>query len=119
MKYEEAIEITEQVKEELAPHCERIEISRIVRNNNLEAKRIEIVAIHKPFEFTPEPYNVGLFESGIESVLSRWHKVHGELPCNYMQFIIRGSIKLDLLFVEEDRWSKVIALRKRELEYSI
>lgn len=78
MKHTEAYQIATRIKAELQPHCERIEIAGSIRRNKPEVKDIEIVAI-------PKPYEIGLFESGIASVVNNWQKVKGELPCKYTQ----------------------------------
>ena len=67
MKYEEAIEIAEKVKTLLLPHCERVEIAGSVRRKKTDVKDIEIVAI-------PKPFDTGLFESGIATVVNKWQE---------------------------------------------
>ncbi|GAA4292700.1 hypothetical protein [Aestuariibaculum suncheonense] len=111
MKFEEALTIAEKVKELLAPHCERIEIAGSIRRKKPEVKDIEIVAI-------PKPYDVGLFESGIATVVNQWEKVKGELPCKYTQRILPEGIKLDLFFAERDNWGLIYALRTGSADYS-
>ena len=104
MKLDQAQEIAEKVKEELAPHCFRIEIAGSIRRRKSEVKDIEIVAIPKPFE-------VGLFQSGIATVVNQWQKVKGELPCKYTQRILSEGIKLDLFFAERGNWGLIYAIR--------
>lgn len=111
MNYKEAIVIAEQVKEELAPHCERIEIAGSIRRKKPEVKDIEIVAI-------PKPYDIGLFESGIATVVKKWPKLKGELPCKYTQRMLPEGIKLDLFFAEQDNWGNIFAMRTGSKEYS-
>ena len=67
MEYEVAIEIAEKVKALLLPHCERIEIAGSVRRKKPNVKDIEIVAI-------PKPFDTGLFESGIATVVNKWQE---------------------------------------------
>lgn len=111
MKYEEALIIAEKVKAQLAPHCDRIEIAGSIRRKKPEVKDIEIVAI-------PKPYDVGLFESGIATVVKQWEKVKGELPCKYTQRILPEGIKLDLFFAERENWGNIFAMRTGSKEYS-
>lgn len=114
MIYSEAYKIALQVKEELAPHCYRIEIAGSIRREKPEVKDIEIVAI-------PKPYQVGLFEDGIASVVNRWQKVKGELEygkCKYTQRILPEGIKLDLFFAEPENWGLILAIRTGSAEYS-
>jgi len=111
MKYEKAIIIAEKVKAMLAPHCERIEIAGSIRRKKTEVKDIEIVAI-------PKPYDVGLFESGIATVVNQWPKVKGNLPCKYTQRILPEGIKMDLFFATKTNWGMIYAIRTGPAEYS-
>lgn len=111
MKHAEAYKIATRIKAELAPHCERIEIAGSIRRNKPEVKDIEIVAI-------PKPYEIGLFESGIASVVNNWQKVKGELPCKYTQRILPDGIKLDLFFATPENWGLIYAIRTGSAEYS-
>lgn len=118
MIYEQALEIAEKVKAQLAPHCVQIEITGGIRLKELEINKIEIVVIPKPYVLIPKPYNIGLFESGIEAVLNQWSKVKGELPYDYMQRKLPGNIRLDLFFAEADNWDYVLAKRTGSAYYS-
>lgn len=111
MKYEEAKKIAERVKEELAPHCERIVIAGSIRRKKPEVKDIEIVAI-------PKPYDVGIFESGIATVVKKWKKIKGELPCKYTQRLLPEGIMLDFFIAEPDNWGNILAIRTGSAEYS-
>lgn len=111
MKLEEAQVIAEKIKAELAPHCERIEIAGSIRRKKPDVGDIEIVAI-------PKPYDVGLFESGIATVVKQWQKVKGELPCKYTQRILPEGIKLDLFFADRENWGYIFAMRTGSAEYS-
>lgn len=122
MKLEYAKAIAEELVKQLAPHCERIQIAGSIRREKPEVKDIEIVAI-------PKPYEIGLFESGIATVVNRWEKVKGELPCKYTQRIITHSvltgsnfnvagIKLDLFFATPKNWGLILAIRTGSADYS-
>jgi DNA polymerase/3'-5' exonuclease PolX len=111
MKLEQALEIAEKVKALLAPHCERIEIAGSIRRKKPDVKDIEIVAI-------PKPFDTGLFESGIATVVNKWQKVKGELPCKYTQRILPEGIKLDLFFAERGNWGLIYAIRTGSADYS-
>ena len=95
----------------LKPHCTRIEIAGSIRREKPEPNDIEIVAI-------PKPYEVGLFESGIASVVNQWEKVKGELPCKYTQRILPEGIKLDLFFATPENWGLIYAIRTGSAEFS-
>lgn len=103
--------IAERVMDQLRPHCERIAIAGSIRRKKQEVKDIEIVAI-------PKPYETGLFESGIATVVNKWQKVKGDLPCKYTQRILPDGIKLDLFFAEPGNWGLIYAIRTGSAEYS-
>lgn len=111
MKLEQAREIAERVKAELAPHCVRIEIAGSIRRGKAEVGDIEIVAI-------PKPYDVGLFGSGIAPVVEQWPKVRGNLPCRYTQRTLPDGIALDLFFARLENWGLIYAIRTGSAEYS-
>lgn len=111
MKLKRAKEIAFEVLEILKPHCERIEIAGSIRREVPEPNDIEIVAI-------PKPYDVGLFESGIATVVKKWKKVKGELPCKYTQRILPEGIKLDLFFATPDNWGLIFAIRTGSADFS-
>ena len=111
MEYQKALHIAEKVKEILSPYCERIEIAGSIRRKKPEVKDIEIVAI-------PKPYDTGLFESGIATIVNKWEKVKGELPCKYTQRILTEGIKLDLFFAERDNWGFIYAIRTGSADFS-
>jgi DNA polymerase (family 10) len=111
MIYSTAYSIALQTLELLRPHCHRIEIAGSIRRKKQEVKDIEIVAI-------PKPYEIGLFESGLASVVNKWEKVKGELPCKYTQRVLPSGIKLDLFFAEPENWGLILAIRTGSAEYS-
>jgi len=111
MDYNSALDIANKVVEQLRPHCERLEIAGSIRRKKPQVKDIEIVAI-------PLPYDTGLFESGIATVVNQWKKVKGELPCKYTQRILPEGIKLDLFFAEKGNWGVIYATRTGSAEYS-
>lgn len=111
MEYSKALVIANHVKESLMPHCNRIEIAGSIRRKKEEIGDIEIVAIPKPFQ-------TGLFEDGIASVINQWEKVKGELPCKYTQRILPEGIKLDIFFATPDNWGLILAIRTGSARYS-
>lgn len=111
MKLEQALKTAEKVKALLTPHCERIEIAGSIRRKKPDVKDIEIVAI-------PKPFDVGLFQSGIATIVNQWQKVKGELPCKYTQRILPEGIKLDLFFAERGNWGLIYAIRTGSADYS-
>lgn len=111
MELSAAAIIAERVKAELAPHCERIEIAGSVRRQKPQVKDIEIVAI-------PKSYDVGLFASGIATIVNRWPKVRGELPCKYTQRTLPDEIALDLFFATADNWGAILLIRTGDSDFS-
>jgi len=109
--YATAYKIALEVLEQLKPHCERIEIAGSIRRKKAEVGDIELVII-------PKPYSIGLFESGIATVINKLEKVRGELPCKATQRILPSGIKLDIFFANEDNWGQIFALRTGSAEYS-
>jgi DNA polymerase/3'-5' exonuclease PolX len=107
----DALNIAEKILEELRPHCIRCEIAGSIRRRKAEVKDIEIVAI-------PKPYSTGLFEDGIATIVNKWEKVKGELPCKYTQRILPQGIKLDLFFAEPGNWGLIFAIRTGSADYS-
>jgi len=111
MEYTKAKSIADRIVEELKPHCERIEIAGSIRRKKPEVKDIEIVAI-------PKPYEIGLFETGIATVINKWQKVKGELPCKYTQRILQDGIKVDIFFAVPENWGLIYAIRTGSADYS-
>ncbi len=111
MELAKALNIANEIKELLSPHCERISIAGSIRRRKTEVNDIEIVAI-------PKPYETGLFENGIAKVVNQWEKVKGELPCKYTQRILPHGIKLDLFFAEPGNWGLIYAIRTGPADYS-
>lgn len=109
--YAEAYEIALRVLKDLRPFCSRIEIAGSLRRKKSDVGDIEIVAI-------PLPYNTGLFEDGLASVVNKWEKVKGELPCKYTQRVLPEGIKLDLFFAEESNWGLIFAIRTGSADFS-
>jgi len=112
--YLEAKRIADNLVKLLSPHCERIAIAGSIRREKQVVGDIEIVAI-------PKPYQTGLFEDGIASVVNQWQKVKGELlygKTKYTQRILPEGIKLDLFFAERGNWGLIFAIRTGSADYS-
>lgn len=111
MNIDRATVIADRLKAQLAPHCDRIEIAGSIRRRKPDVGDIEIVAI-------PKPYDVGLFATGIATVVDQWPRVRGELPCKYTQRMLPEGIALDLFFANADNWGLIFAIRTGSAEYS-
>ena len=66
----------------------------------------------------PKPYDVGLFERGIATVVNRWPKMRGELPCKYTQRRLPDGIALDLFFATPENWGSILLIRTGDWRYS-
>ena len=111
MNLSQALDIATRTRDLLAPHCDRIEIAGSIRRRKPDVGDIEIVAI-------PKPYDTGLFSSGIATIVNRWPKVRGELPCRYTQRTLPDGIALDLFFATADNWGLIYAIRTGSADYS-
>lgn len=107
----QAQSVANEIKSLLEPHCIRIEIAGSIRRLKPEVKDIEIVCI-------PKPYETGLFASGIATIINKWQKVKGELPCKYTQRILPQGIKADIFFANPDNWGLIFAVRTGSADYS-
>lgn len=111
MELSQAQSIADRVVAHITPHCDRIEIAGSSRRRRPEVKDIEVVVISKP-------YDVGLFQSGLATVVDCWPKVRGELPCKYMQRRLPEGIALDLFFATPENWGAILLIRTGDWRYS-
>ena len=105
MKYDQALKIAEKVKQELEPHCQRIEIAGSIRRKKQEVKDIEIVAISN-----------NRFQLGL--IVDKWKKIKGNVGGKYLQRELPEGIKLDLFFATERNFGLILAIRTGSAEYS-
>lgn len=111
MDYTYAKKVADMIRDQLAPHCDRIEIAGSIRREKpTDIKDVEIVCI-------PKPYEVGLFRSGIATVIEQWPKVKGDLPCKYTQRIFPDGIKVDIFFATPENWGMILAIRTGSADY--
>lgn len=112
--YAEAYEIALKVLEQLKPYCERIETAGSLRRKKAEVSDLDIVII-------PKAYSMGIFESGIATVVNKWKFSKGELEfgkTRYIQRILPEGIKIDIFFAEEENFGLIFAIRTGSLEYN-
>lgn len=112
--YAEMLPIAERVLEQLRPHTHRIQIAGSLRRKRDLIGDVEIVLI-------PKPYQTGLFEDGLASVVNQWEKVKGEMiygEVKYTQRILPEGVKLDIFFATPETWGLVLAVRTGSAEYS-
>lgn len=105
--------LAEKIKQELAPHCERIEIAGSIRRQKDRVKDIEIVAI-------PKPFDTGIFSSGIATIVNQWKCIKGELTPNskYTQRMLPEAVKLDLFLCTPQNWGWIFALRTGSSDFN-
>lgn len=108
----EAQVLAEKYKQLLAPHCDRIEVAGSIRRRMPKVKDIELVIIPKPYEA------MGMFQSGIATVINEWPKVKGELPCKYTQRVLPEGIMLDIFFCQALNWGLIYLIRTGSWEFS-
>lgn len=107
----EMLSIAERVQELLAPHCERCEIAGSIRRRKAVCGDIELVCIAKPYE-------VGLFASGVATVLDRWPVIRGRLPgCRYTARSLPEGVQLDVFFARPENWGLIYAIRTGSAEW--
>lgn len=114
MKYAEAFRIATKVWEELYPHCECALIAGSVRRKKREVKDIECVLI-------PKPYNTGIFEDGLASVVNKWKKIKGELEygkTRYTQRELPEGINLDIFIADKNNLGYIFMLRTGSSEWN-
>lgn len=110
MEYNKALEIAEKIKEQLAQHCERIEITGDIKGKRQEIESIDIVAI-------PNTRTFGLLHDGIASVVEKWEKIEDSLEYNSTQRLLPSGIKLHLHFTEPENWGLTCVLSTGNGEY--
>lgn len=111
MEYKEALKIANRVKEQLAPHCEKIHLVGSLRRRKPEVKDIEFVIV-------PKEYDTGLFASGIAPVVNQWPKIKGDLPCKHTARQLPEGINLDLYICEQGNYGYMVAIRTGPSDYS-
>ena len=118
MNLNQATEIAERIRAELAPHCERIEIAGSIRRRKPEVGDIEIVCIPKISE-------IGLFmgydlavDDDFCVLVNRWPAVKGKPTGKYTQRILPDGIILDLFIARPENWGLILAIRTGSAGYS-
>lgn len=109
--YAEMIVIAENVKSKLEPHCERISIAGSCRRKCDMTGDIEIVLI-------PKDYEVGIFASGIATVIDTWKFGVGTLPCKYAKRFLKDGTQVDIFIVTPETWGLLFAIRTGSSKYS-
>ena len=105
-KYENAIEVAESIITELKPACKRICLAGSLRRGKDLVGDIDVVLVPKPYEF-------GLLESGIATIINQWPKLKGELnkKCKLTRRAHPSGIEVDFYIVNEDNYGYHLAIR--------
>lgn len=94
MLYPEAIRIANEIKDELAPFCLRLEIAGSVRRHKEICNDIEICAIVKPYS-TGTNDLFAMPPTGIATVLIKWQRIKGQLGFDCRHYSAYRLCKLD------------------------
>ncbi len=118
MEYSKALGIAENIVEQLAPYCERIQIAGSIRRKKPEVGDIEIVCISK--KGNQRSSKTGLFAPvmGFITTVNQWAKVRGEAWDKATNRRLPEGIALDLFTAVEDNWGYILAIRTGSAEYS-
>lgn len=115
MILQEAQAIAERIKEQLAPHCYRIEIAGSIRRQRPEVKDIEMVCI-------PKPWEIGMFLDGFGAEVAKYEKVLGDVEndtgVKYTKRKVPGGILMDLFIFNEDNWGSQLVIRTGSADFS-
>lgn len=117
MEIARALEISERVLGELAPHCDRIAIAGSVRRRKPQVKDIEIVCI-------PRKAPVDLFGDEMQTdaafceLVNQWPAVRGKPTGKYTQRTLPDGIALDLFMATPENWGVIYAIRTGSAEFS-
>jgi DNA polymerase/3'-5' exonuclease PolX len=117
MELAKAFTIANEIRRQLAPYCNRIEIAGSIRRNKPEVKDIEIVCI-------PRRIKIGLFNADTEicpgfiRVINQWEAVKGSATGKYTQRILPQGINLDLFTATPDNWGLIYAIRTGPASFS-
>lgn len=139
MKLKRAREIAEQLREELAPFCERIEVAGSIRREKKEVGDIELLVIPKQKPWSPP--SAGLFGEQEKKPLALNTPIKEYIQAVEKYEAIRGSasglytarripleepdehtgrlmIKLDLFVAFPGNWGTQLAIRTGSAEFS-
>lgn len=120
-----ATTIAHEVVQQLAPHCQRIEIAGSIRRKKSTVKDIEIVCIPKQVEV---PGQIDLFGTAspitvrdpeFMKVVDSYGFVRGKSTGKYMQRIRADHATIDIFVAEPDTWGYILMLRTGSKEFNI
>ena len=121
MKLEQAQEIAERIKRDLAPHCERIEIAGSVRRRKPDVGDIEIVCIpRQSADFDLFGAGRPIRDGGFITACNQIGKIRkGCLRTGkYMQFGTAEGIDVDLFTARPENWGLILAIRTGSAGFS-
>lgn len=119
MDYNTALNIANNLIEELRPYCEMISIAGSIRRKKPEVKDIEIVCIPK----RQKHHRTGkqVTQMGFINAVNKYPKRKGDAFGKYTQRWIPwgdGGIVLDLFTATYDNWGLILAIRTGSADYS-
>lgn len=107
MEYLAALKIATEIKGQMAPFCERIEIAGSIRRQCQFCNDVEIVAIRKPAR---------LFE--LSDLIGQWKKIKGTVAGKYTARLHPTGIQIDIFFATPENWGSILAIRTGSARFS-
>ena len=107
MEYLAALKIAEEIKSQMAPFCERIEIAGSIRRQREFCNDIEIVAIRK---------SAYLLE--LSDLIGQWKKIKGDVACKYTARLHPTGIQIDIFFATPKNWGSIFLIRTGSADFS-
>jgi len=118
MKLIDAKQIADQVKSELEPLCDRIEIAGSIRRQKPQVKDIELVAIPRRI-IVPDLFGDSLqIHPQFIATVNQYQAIKGTPSGRYTQRRLPGNITLDLFMAHADNWGLILAIRTGSAAYS-
>lgn len=118
--YDAALEIAQQLCEEIQPYCERVEIGGSIRRKKAQVKDIELVLIPKKIPVLvnnqlllfDDQYARKGTDPALRSYLQQFSWVKGDITAGgkYQQVILKQGIALDLFTAEKNNWGYILTL---------
>jgi DNA polymerase/3'-5' exonuclease PolX len=118
MNLNQATEIAERIRAQLAPFCERIEIAGSIRRRKPEVGDIEIVCIPKTWETGMFFGGDTIVDPGFCSLVNRWPAVKGKPTGKYTQRLLPEGVALDIFITRPENWGLIFAIRTGSADFS-
>jgi DNA polymerase/3'-5' exonuclease PolX len=107
MEYLAALKIAEEIKSQMDPFYERIEIAGSIRRQREFCNDIEIVAIRK---------SAYLLE--LSDLIGQWKKIKGDVSGKYTARLHPTGMQIDIFFATPENWGAILAIRTGSAKFS-